>query len=164
MIKLQKILISIFIILSISACSLSSPRGYYSQLQLSPNIYRIEILGKQSTPYQTVKDFALLRAAEITLEKRKQRFIIVADNIVKTSKQVISTPYLIGSHVVNGISEPIYSTPEMKNITKTKGTMTIELISKNDNRYKSAYDAKIISAQLTPIFRANKEQEDWLEK
>ncbi len=151
-------------ILIISACSFSSPQGYYTQMQLSTNIYRIELIGTRATAHQRVRDFALLRAAEITIEKGKKRFVIIADNIKQESEIFTYSPTQIGTREIGGIVEPIYSAPQMETVKHTQGTMTIELIEKKDKRYKSAYDAKIISSQLTPILRSNDENVNWLRK
>ena len=163
--KIQKILITFILILFISACTFSSPRGSYSQIQLSTNIYRIDVLGKNSTPHQSVKDFALLRASELTLEKNKKRFIIIEDNIKRINKQIKQAPVFIGTQTINGVIEPIYSQPEIEIITFSSGTMTIETINPKDKRYKSAYDAKIIINQLAPILRSKNDDEViWLQK
>ncbi len=152
--KIYQIILSILLIIFLAACSANIPRGFYSQLQLADNIFRIKVEGVRSTPHQKVKDFALLRAAEITLEKGKQKFIILDDNIERMAEQSISPEIIIGTHTINGKVEPIYSEPKIEIKYKSAGTLTIEIIDKNDKRYKSAYDAKIIANQLTPILRA----------
>lgn len=55
----------------------------YREEQISGNRYRVTFKGNSATKTETVKDFALLRAAEITLEKG-YRFFNVVDRTLET--------------------------------------------------------------------------------
>ena len=63
------------------------PRGFgYSEDRLDQNRYRITFRGNAQTSRETVEDYLLYRAAELTLENRFDHFIMVGrDTEAKTS-------------------------------------------------------------------------------
>jgi len=70
------------------------PRGWtggYDETQLAPNVFRIGFQANQYTLPGTATDFALLRAAELTLERGYTHFAVVrgADAVATTQ---ITTP------------------------------------------------------------------------
>lgn len=65
----------------------------YTETQLGANRYRIVFTGNARTPEETVKDYALLRAAELTLQKGDDWFRIASrDNDTKTKSRTTVSP------------------------------------------------------------------------
>lgn len=50
----------------------------YSETQLTENRYRITFTGNSRTPSETVQDYALLRAAELTLQEDYEWFLLAS--------------------------------------------------------------------------------------
>ncbi len=147
----KKLISAIFLLTVLSACTFTGLRSDFSQIQLSNNIYKISVTGKSSIGHETVKNYALYLAANLTIKNNKPRFIIVKDEIERLSKTTTSAPVLIGSAQLDNHVQPIFSTPETKISAYSAGAIIIELIAKNDKRYKNAYDAKLILQQLNLI-------------
>jgi hypothetical protein len=63
------------------------PRGFgYSEERLDGNKYRVSFRGNAQTPRETVEDYLLYRAAELTLQNGFTHFIVVGrDTEAKTS-------------------------------------------------------------------------------
>lgn len=78
-------LIPLVLVVYLTACASQTPykpaeeRGDfgYTQTQLSENRYRVTFTGNDLTPKGTVKDYALLRAAELTLQQGYDWFTLV---------------------------------------------------------------------------------------
>ena len=72
-----KTFIVALVFLGLGGCATQTPyqpaekRGAvgYTETQLTNNRYRVTFTGNSSTPAETVKDYALLRAAELTLQQ-----------------------------------------------------------------------------------------------
>ena len=77
-------------VLALAACvsgglyhAASSARGSgYSEQKLETNRYRVTFTGAQSTPAGVVQDYALLRAAELTLNMGFEWFTVVGRSTV----------------------------------------------------------------------------------
>ena len=52
--------------------------GGFEDAQLAPDIYRVSFSGNAFTSSDRVQDFALLRAAELTLANKAQYFAIMS--------------------------------------------------------------------------------------
>ena len=82
----------------LSACATQSPyqpaekRGAegYTETKLTDNRYRVTFTGNASTPSETVKDYALLRAAEVTLQNGYDWFRLVNSDIDKKVRSTTS--------------------------------------------------------------------------
>jgi hypothetical protein len=63
------------------------PRGFgYSEVRLDQNKFRVTFRGNSLTPRETVEDYLLYRAAELTLQNGYSHFLIVGrDTEAKTS-------------------------------------------------------------------------------
>ncbi len=74
----------------------------YTETKLTNNRYRITFIGNSSTPKDTVKDYALLRAGELTLQEGYDWFQIAsADNDKKQRS---------GGYVGGGVDVPAQTT------------------------------------------------------
>ncbi len=74
--------------------------GYgYTETQLTDNRYRVTFTGNASTPRETVADFALLRAAELTLQNGYDWFKLVdRETDKKTRTTMVDTGVGVGHH------------------------------------------------------------------
>lgn len=123
-----------------------------SELQLSSDVYRVEVAGPRSLSHQRVKDFALLRAAEIVLARGEKRFVILEDTIVRISREVTDDPFLLSTTTLpDGSTQSTYSPAETRTYTRSQGTLIIEIVRTRDARYGSAHDAQLIANQLRPL-------------
>jgi hypothetical protein len=74
--------------LTLAACS-TTPTPYqvvgedggYSDQQIESDRYRVKFAGNTATPRETVEDYALYRAAELTLETGKDYFKVVSKEV-----------------------------------------------------------------------------------
>jgi hypothetical protein len=58
----------------------------YSQQQLEQNRYRVAFAGNSITPRSTVQNYLLYRAAELTVETGHDYFIVVDDNLERSTR------------------------------------------------------------------------------
>ena len=65
--------------------------GGYSETQLSENIFQVNFTGNSATSHERASDFALLRAADLTLEKGFKYFRIV-DNKSLLQTETVFVP------------------------------------------------------------------------
>lgn len=94
-------------LLGLAACATPTPyrpaaeRGQegYTETRLTPNRFRISFIGNTVTPADTVQDYALLRAAELTLQEGHDWFRLVDRS---TDKKVRSTGGMDTAIVVPG--------------------------------------------------------------
>lgn len=88
------VLVGAVTLVALASCATQTPykpaekRGEegYTETRLGENRYRITFVGNTTTPAETVKDYALLRAAELTLQEGYEWFqIMERDNDKKVS-------------------------------------------------------------------------------
>lgn len=76
--------LALVLIVILSACSTTyHPMGLtggYSDSRLAPDIYRVAFYGNAYTANERVKDLALLRAAELTVQQGFKYFSVVEEN------------------------------------------------------------------------------------
>lgn len=89
--------------LSLAACETPTPYqpadggfGYATQ-QLEDNRYRVTFAGNASTPRETVQNYLLLRAAEVTLESGHDYFRVVDQDLERRTRYH-GTAYPYGWH------------------------------------------------------------------
>jgi hypothetical protein len=74
--------------------------GYgFSQQQIEANRYRITFAGNSATPLDTVRNYMLYRAAEVTVESGHDYFVVVDQNTQSTTtyRGTGSTPFGFGT-------------------------------------------------------------------
>ena len=87
--------------------------GGYSEQQIEANRYRVKFVGNNATPRETVENFALYRAAELTLQTGNDYFKVVSRDVepVVGSYRGVSPSVGIGvgsgGHVGFGLSTVI---------------------------------------------------------
>lgn len=149
----KNIILALFMGIFLTACtSLSMGDVLRSELQLSSNIYRVEVAGPSSLSHQRVIDFALLRAAEIVLARDGKRFVVIENTIVRITRELTSDPFLLSTITLpDGSVQTTYSPAETSTYTRSQGTLVIEIVRASDARYSSAHDAQLIASQLRPL-------------
>jgi hypothetical protein len=85
----MKRLAVVLIALALTGCATAYQRrgfsGGYSETQLGENIFKVSFYGNGFTSMEQASDFALLRAAELTLERGFRYFVVVRlENDTKT--------------------------------------------------------------------------------
>ena len=146
----------------LSACTTPTPYGPaldgkgYSQQQLEDKRYRVSFSGNSLTPRETVENYLLYRAAEITLESGNDHFRIV-DQDVDAETRYRSTisgighgfyPFwyrsrsFVGSGFATTTARPITSYQAFANIVVLDGGQAAE-----DDRL---YDARDVIDKLGP--------------
>lgn len=92
-VRFAKVVISVAIVAGLSACvsptpyQAAAPRGFgYTEERLDANKYRVTFRGNALTARETVEDYLLYRAAELTLQNGFTHFILTGrDTEAKTS-------------------------------------------------------------------------------
>lgn len=90
-------LTGVAVLLLVAGCATQTPykpaeardKEGYTETRLGENRYRISFVGNSATPAETVKDYALLRAAELTLQEGYSWFSVAERD--KDEKQRAST-------------------------------------------------------------------------
>lgn len=147
---LKRIILSI-IVLGIAGCNSGKYQSYnsgvgYVTKPLTNDTYHVTYTGTNSTKIEKVNDFALLRSAELTLEKGYKYFVITeATNnaiSVKNSRSA-SAANLTGTH--SGPPKQPGSDQSMYSL-KAKSELTIEL--HNEKPEGISYDAYMVERGL----------------
>jgi hypothetical protein len=101
-------ILTVTAVVSLSGCATTyhsnSYTGGFSETQLAPDTFRVMFSGNSYTSGERAQDFALLRAAELTLQGGFSHFAIVDENN-STTAQTFTTPgqaYTTGSAFGNG--------------------------------------------------------------
>lgn len=84
----------------------SGATGGFKETQLAPDLFRVSFTGNAFTSTERVQDFALLRAAEITLEHHARYFAVVSQHD-QTRRNTYVTP---GSYYTKG-NKTTYTSP-----------------------------------------------------
>ena len=102
--SIKTALSAIPVLILLAACGTSTPyssaqdgSGYgFSEQRIEKNRYRMTFRGNSLTPRETVENYLLYRAAELTLQKGYDYFVIVSDDTEKTTtyRTTPSTGYM----------------------------------------------------------------------
>lgn len=80
------------LLLLLGACAIETPyqpsegRYGYSEQQIEENRYRVTFTGNPSTPRDTVQNYLLYRAAELTVQKGFDHFIVVDRDVERSTR------------------------------------------------------------------------------
>jgi hypothetical protein len=107
--------------------------GGYDEVRLAPDLYRVSVQGNGYTTPARAEKIMLLRAAELALQNGYPKFIV-------ENREGHSDQQLVYTGIYTG-----YST-----IARPRAAMVVRLIKANDPRASTAYDARIIQADLRP--------------
>jgi len=145
-------------VLGLAACATATPyqpklSGYgYAEQRLETNRYKVSFAGNSSTPRQTVENYLLYRAAEVTLQNGYDYFVLAEQNTQADTRYQetftgFGAPYYwyprgyyggVGTSSAN----PITEFEAVANILVFKG-------SKPADNFK-AFDARDLKANLEP--------------
>lgn len=129
--------------------------GGYDEIQLEENVFRVRFKGNGGTRAERAEDFALLRSAEITLEKGFTHFAIVdsRDRLDQSLHSTPSTSYTTGT--ANVVGDTIYGRAKTKTyggdsfvISKPSTTNTIVCFKTKPNIQGTTYDAELVKREL----------------
>lgn len=88
-------------VVAVTSCATSyqpsGAMGGFSDVQLAPDLFKIRFGGNAYTSPERAQDFAMLRAAEITLQNGCGYFAIVDENDYTTT-QAITTPGVVSTN------------------------------------------------------------------
>ncbi len=137
--------------------------GGYSETQLAPDVFRVNVRGNGYTSNERAQDFALLRAAELTLQHGFKYFAII-DESSSTDVSTYSTP---GSSQTTGSSTgtanvygnygtyqgtysgtTTYNPPQTYNIHKPRSSISVRCFAdKPDSTY--TFDAVFLQQSIS---------------
>ena len=113
----------------------------YKVAKIQDNIYSISFTGSQNDNFQRIKDFALLRSADTTVENDYKYFVIMEDDLTGTSY---------------GTTGQINPGGTVSVVTQQRNTVTytIQCFKKKPQDTKAiVYDAEQISANLRKTYK-----------
>lgn len=116
----------------------------YSDQKVGENEHSIVAVGYKSTTKENTAQLALLRAARLTLEQGRQRFVIVHGT---STRQRIGTVHTIA---ISGSAIPIVVA--LGSSDEPTAILIIRLMN-DDEAPSDAYDAKAIEAAIAPVFK-----------
>ncbi|WP_156955896.1 CC0125/CC1285 family lipoprotein [Solidesulfovibrio alcoholivorans] len=145
--------------------------GGYDDIALAPNIYRVSFRGNGYTSMERAKDYALLRAAEITISNGYQFFIITTDESdakrmsiyvpgethTNYSGTTTGTLYRNGNFNANSYgTATTYSTPGYSfDITKPKAVFMVVAFKDSASAPRGAFDAIFIQRSIKTKYNIN---------
>ena len=152
--------IALLTILFISGCALNTQyqaqgfSGGYVDTQLNENTWRVVVNGNGFTKSNTVGDYALLRASELTLDNGYRYFIVGSSSQDKESNMVKwggNSSRTTGQINNNGtFSSNTYNTsPTYSNVTKYENEIIFMMINEGEQGDMFAYDAQLIFDSLS---------------
>lgn len=128
----SSLIIALVFVLMVSACAVPTPyrpatngEGYGEQ-QLEDDRYRVWFAGNAVTPRQTVEDYLLYRAAEITLQSGHAWFRVVRQDTET------DTRYWTSGHAF-----PRFGDASFPYRHRTFGTMSYDAVSRPVTRYQA---------------------------
>ena len=146
----------------ISGCTVPTPyaaavdgKGYKEQ-QLESDRYRVSFTGNSATPRETVENYLLYRAAEVTLETGHDHFRIVkqeieSETVYRTTLSGISSFGFRRFHYYYQPFAGDFATATARPITSYEALANIIVISGEDNNQDDqTYDARDVIDKLGP--------------
>lgn len=145
---------------TLAACATATPyqpaeRGYgYSEQRIEQNRYRVTFTGNSDTPKQTVENYLLYRAAELTLQSGYDYFVLVTDSTEANTRylQSFSGYYGWGSYYwyPRGMYGGLGTTTATP-ITEYEAQANVVMFAgkKKDDDVK-AFDARQVRTNLEP--------------
>ena len=158
-------------LLSLSACATSTPYtaaekgGYgFSEQKIENSRYRITFRGNSSTPRETVENYLLYRAAELTRQKGYDYFVVVTDDTEKTTtyRTTPGSPFYGPHYYGYGRAFPYYGYgwrwsdldgPEIRTSTRYSAIAYIKMYKGTKPDAPAAYDAQQVLENLRPLIQ-----------
>lgn len=149
--------------LLVTGCVTSTPyqplgvTGGYTELPLSADTYQIRFNGNGMTSAPRAQQMALVRAAELTLLKGYDRFLII-DNQEWTQQSQFTTPAQ-ATTTINSSTYGNYGTAtanttvsggDTMTINKPRANLVVRFLEPGDPGYGKALRAKSVLAEVGP--------------
>ena len=158
---MRRIVACLLISFFLSACATTSYKkidswGYgYQETQLQPDVYRVDYEGSVDTDVPTVKDFALLRCAELTLQKG-YKFFIILDAKSSTKVSVVTVPSVYQKPFDSYIQPSPYDMTTVDAFSEPSLSNTIQCFKeKPSNLNTLVYDAQKIQENIKSKHKLN---------
>ena len=162
---MKKLLLPLSFAAVLSACATLTPYqplhdgfGYSAQM-IESNRYRVSFAGSSATPRQTVENYLLYQAAEVTLNSGNDYFVIASSS---TSASEGNGPALslgiggfgFGSHSGGGVGVGVGTdTGSSKGYAYTAQAEIVAYKGKKPTDDPKAFDARDVKANLEPLIR-----------
>ena len=129
--------LTVLLLLTLSACGTTyqsqSWTGGFSEVQLDENIFEITFKGNAFVDASTVRDYAMLRAAEVTLDHGFEYFVVADEDnwtkiqTVTTGGNSSTTTYsgTVSGNMVSGTANTAYNPPQTTTYNKPRSLKTI---------------------------------------
>ncbi len=164
-VMLGKTILLTVVLCGLAACSTPTPyqpalNGYgFSQQQIEGNRFRVSFTGNSLTPRQTVENYLLYRAAEVTLINGGDHFVVANRDVEIDSRNDYApgpgfySGFGIGSHRRHSSSGILFSTPG-PTVTQYRAFADI-VIFRGDKPANdpNSYDARDVMSRLGPIIK-----------
>jgi hypothetical protein len=136
----------------------AEPRGFgYSEVRLDANKYRVTFRGNALTKRETVEDYLLYRAAELTLQNKFTHFILIGrDTEAKTSYRYYVDRFGGRGWFYHGFPDwhDPFDRPQLYDVQPvTTYTATAEIVmvsGAKDDGDARAFDAREVLVQIGP--------------
>lgn len=160
--RASNLLIGLPLLLAVAACTSQTPyqpadRGFgYSQQQIEDNRYRVSFSGNSVTPRDTVQNYLLYRAAEVTLESGNDYFVVVNDNLERSTRYYGTVDPMFASSRFYGHRDPFYdpffsARVSARPIDEYTAFADIQVFEgEKPERDPRAYDARDVLRRLEP--------------
>lgn len=149
----MKFVLSIIIALILTGCATpyqtSGFRGGVSATPLNDSVYEIRARGNGYTSASTTKDHALLKSAEICIEKGFSHFIPISSNQSSRKQTYTNNTYNTNCY---GNSCTTTGGGSMTFI-KPSSDMTIKLFKSSESKPDTSYSCSIIYNNLAPKYK-----------
>jgi len=130
--------------------------GGYSDTQINETTWKVSVGGNAYTSQMTIRDYAMLRASELTLEKGYKYFVVLSDDNSVSKTQVTSngTANTTGSFDNFGRykSTTSYNPPQTTTQTKFGNELFYAMSNREVDGYLN-YDAQMIYDSLSAIYK-----------
>lgn len=155
----MRMVMSLCLIVSLSACVTVYQRegfsGGFSETQLDENIWRVTFSGNGYTREQRAEDLALLRSAELTLEKGYTHFGLAGSKsssetgafTTPTTSHTTGSAYGSGNYVYGNATTRSYGGQTVF-VSKPSTTNTVVMFKGKPDVQGMVYDAKFICQSL----------------
>ncbi len=150
--------VTIVLALVLSGCATGyQPDGYtggFSEVQFDENVFEIRFSGNAMVGANTARDYAMLRAAEVTLENGYEYFVVLGEEdrtavSTHTSGGSSTTTYdsTMAGNSVQGTANTTYKSPQTNTYHKPTSRKTIMLFHEKPEDVIS-YSARFVRESI----------------
>lgn len=155
----MRVITSLCLIVTLSACATAYQRdgftGGFSETQLDENVWRVTFEGNGYTREQRAEEFALLRSAELTLEKGYTHFGIAGSRsssetgavTTPTTSYTTGNAYSSGNYAYGSATTRTYGGQTFY-VSKPSTTNTVVMFNGKPEVQGMIYDARFICQSI----------------